>query len=331
MVNAQGSQATERANPTVFISYSWDNDDHVGWVRTLAARLVDNGVTVLLDQWHVQPGESITKFMEESVTLCDRVVVVCTPNFAERSAKRLGGVGYEQQIVSGNIAAGIPRRKFIPIVRRGTFDHGPECAIPPHLLGVFAIDLRADAQFGVGLEKLLRAIYDEPIHKPPTLGPRPSFGGEDLTDEDDGEADDDQIGVLPRMDVDGWELSNGEERSANHPDTFQIPSAEDRSSVPIGHFIKVAFDATVPDEEAEQGWDTLSERMWIKVIGFDGPYIIGTWANQSLAADVVPQLAYGRPVAVLPEHVIDIRSFEEMEELAESLAKERAAEGNEPD
>jgi hypothetical protein len=36
--------------PRVFISYSWDDEDHKRWVRDLAARLRTHGIETLLDQ-----------------------------------------------------------------------------------------------------------------------------------------------------------------------------------------------------------------------------------------------------------------------------------------
>src|SRR5690242_14322301 len=97
-------------NPSVFISYSWDNEDHKKWVEELARRLVTNGVVVRLDQWDVQPGDSLTSFMEGNLTACDKTLIICTPNYAAKSIERKGGVGYEQQIISGHIAAGVERR-----------------------------------------------------------------------------------------------------------------------------------------------------------------------------------------------------------------------------
>lgn len=292
------------------MSYSWDSDDHVRWVRELAERLVNNGVTVLLDQWHVQPGENVIQFMEQSVAECDRVIIVCTPNLERRSAKRLGGIGYEQQIVSARIVAGNPQRKFIPVLRKGTIEAGEECAIPAHLAGILAVDFRSDAESDVSIERLLRAIFDEPLHRPPPLGKRPNFDSQQRTYEDEWE--DEKVGVLPRLEIDGWELSSGEQRNAEHPETFYIPSAEERNNVPVGHFVKVVFEVREPNDESDAGFDVVGERMWVKVVGFDGPYIVGTWANTSLCSYVFPQLSYGRPVALLPEHVIEISSLEEM-------------------
>ena len=38
-------------NPTVFISYSHDNDAHKAWVLKLATDLRSHGVNAILDQW----------------------------------------------------------------------------------------------------------------------------------------------------------------------------------------------------------------------------------------------------------------------------------------
>jgi hypothetical protein len=43
--------------PTVFISYSWDSEEHKGWVLAFAQALVNAGIYVTLDQWHLPPGE----------------------------------------------------------------------------------------------------------------------------------------------------------------------------------------------------------------------------------------------------------------------------------
>lgn len=308
--------ADERPTPNVFISYSWDSDDHLGWVRTLAERLTNNGVSVFLDQWHVGPGDSITRFMEEKVSTCDHVIIVCTPKYAQRSMKRQGGVGYEQQIISGRIAAGIERKKFIPVVRYGTFEPGDNCAVPPHFMGIFGIDMRSDEDIDTGLERLLRAIFDKPKFVPPPIGPKPIFSAEEESDGDDLNellAKLEPVGRLPRLELDGWAFTNGKDLAAQYPETFHIPSSESRSHVPIGHFVKLGFEVMEYDPEHPDDFFPAGERMWAKVIGYDGPYVVGVWANESISATSVPALGWGRPVSFLPEHIIDIVNPKEME------------------
>lgn len=125
--------------PKVFVSYSWESDDHKEWVRALAERLTQNGVNVRLDQWHLVLGQSLTQFMETEVHTCDFVLVVCTKDYYRKSLARTGGVGYEQQIITGNIVAGNPREHFIPIVRDGDFAPGPECSVPGQFMGIYVV------------------------------------------------------------------------------------------------------------------------------------------------------------------------------------------------
>jgi len=162
-------------SPRVFISYSWESEDHKSWVRHLGERLYEAGIEARLDQWFVQPGESFTAFMEQEVAAADFVLVVCTPLYAHKSNNRQGGVGYEQQIVSGQLMSGTARSKFIPILRAGDYVQGPDCAIPTHFLGIAWIDFRNDVTFDKSLEDLIRVIFSKPRFAPPPLGARPSF------------------------------------------------------------------------------------------------------------------------------------------------------------
>jgi len=79
--------ATTDNNPTAFISYSWDSEDHKSWVRELAEQLRTNGVDVRLDQWHIAPGQSLTQFMEVEVQRCEFVLVVCSKDYARKSVE----------------------------------------------------------------------------------------------------------------------------------------------------------------------------------------------------------------------------------------------------
>src|SRR5438876_4587908 len=109
----------ESSSTQVFVSYSWDSEDHKSWVRQLAEQLAHAGLTVRFDQWHVKAGDSFTQFMEQELKAANFCVVVCTANYARKANDRRGGVGYEQQIISGDLMSGTERSKFIPILRSG--------------------------------------------------------------------------------------------------------------------------------------------------------------------------------------------------------------------
>ena len=53
--------------PQVFISYSHDSPKHKQWVSELAAKLRDNGVNTILDQWDLSPGDDVTLFMDDGL------------------------------------------------------------------------------------------------------------------------------------------------------------------------------------------------------------------------------------------------------------------------
>ena len=160
--------------PRIFISYSWDNAEHKNWVRYLAESLVRHGVDVRLDQWDVKAGDSFTRFMEELVD-ADFILALCTPDYARKSNHRDGGVGYEQQIVSGEMMSGIDRSKFIPLICSGDYS-GPNCSIPTHFKGTLAIDFRRDEDFKQSFEELLHVIFlgQSKFIRPP-MGKAPSL------------------------------------------------------------------------------------------------------------------------------------------------------------
>lgn len=289
---------TDEKSPTLFISYSWDDADHQEWVRTLAFRLVENGVSVKLDQWNVQPGDSLTAFMETQLAECDRTIIVCTPNYAKKSIERKGGVGYEQQIISGHIAAGVERRRFIPIVRTGSFVPGPDCAIPSHFLGIMAIDMREGPNSDDSFEVLLRSIYKEPKHQPPVIGLKPDFSNPETKPS--------RTVRLPSFEFDGWELQSGVASAENHPETFHIPTADERNDIKLGDIVKLHFAIAAEDENDPENTEIFHERMWVQVKGNIGPYIWGVLDNVPSFGNEHPDLHFRSEVIFLPEHIISI-------------------------
>lgn len=291
-------------SPKAFISYSWESDDHQTWVRALAERLTQNGIEVRLDQWHIVPGQSLTQFMDVEVTQCEFVLVVCTRDYARKAFNRVGGIGYEQQIITGNIVGGRPRDTFIPIVRDGEFAPGPECSLPGPFQGIYAIDMRDGTDFDVAIEALLRALYRQHPYTPPPLGPRPTFAAQDAERQDqDSEPEEIRLAVL---DIDGWHLRSGLASHHRWPETFEIPGEAERRSLGDGDIVKLMFDIQV-QEDPDLG-DISSERIWVIVRGRSGPYYIGELNNVPACSDEQDQLSAGDRVVFLPEHVISIYS-----------------------
>ncbi len=155
-------------SPKVFVSYSHDSKEHKDWVRNLCTKLRKNGVDVTLDQWDLRPGMDRTVFME-GLRSSDRVLIVCTDNYVKKANNRQGGVGYEEIIITSELAQNLKTDKFIPIIREGSDE-----ANTPTFLGTRVYsDFRDDNQFDVEFDNLLREIFDIPVNPKPSLGENP--------------------------------------------------------------------------------------------------------------------------------------------------------------
>lgn len=121
----------------VFISYSWDDDEHKEWTKSLADALLEEGIEAIIDQYDLEPGDRLPQFMEQSISGSVFVIVVCTPNYKKKADARDGGVGYESHLIAGELFQQRNERKFIPVLRRGAV----ATSIPNALTGKLFIDL----------------------------------------------------------------------------------------------------------------------------------------------------------------------------------------------
>ena len=153
-------------NPTAFISYSWDDESHKEWVRDLARRLRIDGVETILDQWEIHLGDQTTAFMETAVRENRFVIIICTPHYKERSDNRVGGVGYEGDIMTAEVLNTGNRRKFIPVLRRGT----SETAIPSWLSGSARVKLSGNPYSEEEYSTLVQTLLGTRDTAPPVGG-----------------------------------------------------------------------------------------------------------------------------------------------------------------
>ncbi|MBZ5570351.1 MAG: toll/interleukin-1 receptor domain-containing protein [Acidobacteriia bacterium] len=151
----------------MFISYSWDSEDHKKWVFEFAKQLRTNGIDAVLDRMHLGLGARSPEFMERSIRENNRVLVICTEKYKDRFDKRKGGAGYEGHIITGEIVSEVGKDKFIPVLRQGDW----EDSLPTALLGVTGVDLRTDSPSE--LRKLIEDLHG--ISSIPPVGPRPAW------------------------------------------------------------------------------------------------------------------------------------------------------------
>lgn len=145
-----------QTNPKIFISYAWESDELKDWVKNLAIELRNNGIDAKLDQWEVIPGDQMPHFMEKSVRENDYVLLICTPKYKIKSENRIGGVGYEGDIMTAEVLQTSNHRKFIPILQSGDKD----ISIPSWLKGKYFIDLSNNNHFEKNFEDLITTVLN---------------------------------------------------------------------------------------------------------------------------------------------------------------------------
>jgi hypothetical protein len=166
-----------QGNPKVFISYAWESDDPKMWVKMLATELRGNGIDATIDQWTVAPGDQMPHFMEKSVRENEYVLIICTPKYKAKSDNRIGGVGYEGDIMTAEVLLHSNHRKFIPILKEG---HA-STALPSWLQAKYYIDLSNESHFKMNFEDLVATILNA-RELAPEIGPIPSkFGNRSAT------------------------------------------------------------------------------------------------------------------------------------------------------
>lgn len=158
-----------REHPKVFISYSWDSDTHKSWVGGLAARLRSDGVDAMVDQWENAPGDQLPAFMERAVRENQYVLIICTPRYRERSDARVGGVGYEGDIMAAEVMTNRDHRKFIPLLREGAWD----LAAPSWLKGKYHLDFSGEPYSARSYDDLISTFYGR-LPTAPALGAIPA-------------------------------------------------------------------------------------------------------------------------------------------------------------
>ncbi|MEO8210416.1 MAG: toll/interleukin-1 receptor domain-containing protein [bacterium] len=157
----------------VFISYSWDSEEHKKWVLQLADKLSQNNIYVILDQYDITPGKNLDFFVEDSIKIANKVLIILTENYALKADNRVGGVGQEYSIIRSDISQDLKIQilKYIPVLREGDLI----LSCPSFLRPLIRHDMRNNDLFDETFDDLIRFIYEKPKVERPLLGPPPDF------------------------------------------------------------------------------------------------------------------------------------------------------------
>jgi len=158
------------APPRLFVSYSWDGQEHQNWVLQLARRLRVDGIDVVLDVWDAQLGADLAYFMERAGNPKYRVLAVVSDSYRRKANDGVGGVGYEKRIITATIMADLHSARVIPLLRNNDERQLP---LPSFMGSTRYIDFRHDEEHESKYLELLMALHGiEPSPRPP-IGPNP--------------------------------------------------------------------------------------------------------------------------------------------------------------
>ena len=163
--------------PKVFVSYSHDSEPHKDWVLKLATRLMANGVDVILDQWDLNLGGDLPRFMETGLVGANRVLAICTSTYVEKANAGLGGVGYEKMILTAQVMQNVTSERIIPIIR----DNDAKPPVPTFLASKVYVDFRDDLAYESKYGELVREILGQKIKPRPPVGTNPFLAAPILT------------------------------------------------------------------------------------------------------------------------------------------------------
>lgn len=156
----------------LFISYSWDSEEHKNWVRQFTNDLIKNGIPTILDQYELKLGHNMKNFMPESISKADKILIILTENYKLKAENLTGGVGFEYSILREDLFSNIKNNdKIIPIIRQGNVKE----TMPVFLNQFLGMDMTSQEMYEEQLNLLVRELYNEPINKKPLLGVKPDF------------------------------------------------------------------------------------------------------------------------------------------------------------
>ena len=157
--------------PSVFISYSHDSKEHKQWVLEFAIKLRNEGVEVTIDQWDLEFGDDIPKFMEHWVSNAERVLMICTEPYVQKVDDGRGGAGYEAMVVTQQLVRDLGTKKFIPVIRQTNIP-----ILLPKCIGTrMGLNLSNYADSEHEFKKLVSQLHQVPPETKPPLGPSPTI------------------------------------------------------------------------------------------------------------------------------------------------------------
>lgn len=155
----------------VFVSYSWDSDEHQQRVKQLVDDLRGYGFEATMDLYEPNPPKGLAAWMVESIRGADFVLAVITETYRKRcegeeEEGKGNGVKWETGLMIRKIYQdGFVNEKFIPVI----LNKDDAKSMPTVFIGNVYYNI-SDPK---GLLALVRLISDQPEYVPPPIGRTP--------------------------------------------------------------------------------------------------------------------------------------------------------------
>lgn len=142
---------------TIFVSYSWDSQEHQEWIAYLVRRLRNEGYDATYDQYITSQNTiNLNRMMVEHIKNDDVVIVVVTENYAKKADEFTGGVGFESELLLSVINEN--RDKVIVVTKQPDINSKK---VPFYLNGYHYIDFSND-DFEASLDELIYRLQKTP-------------------------------------------------------------------------------------------------------------------------------------------------------------------------
>ena len=154
----------------IFISYSWDSEEHRLWVKNLADTLEQHqSIHVIWDGYDLDSWKDKNLFMENGVFDADIILVVTKKKYKEKADARSGGVGIETFLSAAEHWRSLQengKTKFIQIKRE-------DDSSPRYLSGHLYLDFTKNSNFLEDMKSLLSHIEGNNLFERPSKTPLP--------------------------------------------------------------------------------------------------------------------------------------------------------------
>lgn len=150
---------------SIFISYSYEDEQHNTWVLNLANKLEEKReFHIIYDKYDLGYKEDKNLFMQQAITNSDIIIIIASTKYIEKSNDMKGGVGVETSMIRARHFKEMEQYKksnIIPVLKSNS-----EKKLPDYLENV-KLRLNFDSNtFDANFQQLTNAINDIKISRP---------------------------------------------------------------------------------------------------------------------------------------------------------------------